>query len=359
MDTLVGVDWRLEGGSEEVRVWMTDQLKRHYDMIVQSAWNAKLYGYNVMERIWAKVDGQYIVDRISEKPFEWFVPKRDGTLLYRKNSSIIVNDDLLAVQGVIVDTNFKFLLTQNKPTWKNPRGKALLAYLFWPWFYRKATWQFWMQFLERNGQPLLLGEGADPAQIAQQLAMAVQDAVIAVPTGTKVSTVAPSNRGEAFNLAEDRLVRRIQKILLGQTLTSDVAIKGSGAKALGDVHNEVRLDKTIGDLKVVGPTIQNYLDALRFLNFPSSRPVNLVYAIDRGLETGRATRDATLINTGNIEFTDQYYTREYGFKKGDFKIISPSKIKQSPQGQAKTNEDNKDPGSSTQESQTPKEDADE
>jgi hypothetical protein len=110
---------------------------------------------------------------------------------------------------------------------------------------------------------------------------------------------------------------------------------------------------------VVGPTIQNYLDALRFLNFPSSRPVNLVYAIDRGLETGRATRDATLINTGNIEFTDQYYTREYGFKKGDFKIISPSKIKQSPQGQAKTNEDNKDPGSSTQESQTPKEDADE
>lgn len=344
MDTLVGVDWRLEGGSEEVREWLTEQVKKHYDTIVRQAWQAKLFGYNVMERIWVKEEGRYIVQRLPEKPFEWFIPKRDETLWYRRTTSIImpVNGDL---NGEQVDTNFKFLLTRNNPTWRNPRGKALLAYLFWPWFYRKATWQFWMQFLERNGQPLLVGKGPDPNAIATALALAVQDAVIGVPTGTEVEAIAPSNKGEAFNLAEDRLVRRIQKVLLGQTLTSDTATKGSGAKALGEVHNEVRLDKTIGDLKLVGPTVQNYLDALRLLNFPSSRPVNLVYAIDRGLESGRANRDATMVNSGNIVFTEQYYQREYGFKDGDFKVVDPAGKKQTPTDNKDTNEDNSQGGS--------------
>jgi hypothetical protein len=337
LDTLLGVDWHLEGGSEEVRQWLTDQLKRHYDVLIQNAWMAKLYGYNVMERVWEKVDGYWIVNRIPEKPFEWFIPRRDGSLWYRPVSRILLPSSYNAIVGGIqVDTTFKFLFTVNRPTYKNPRGKALLAYLFWPWFYRKATWQFWMQFLERNGQPLLIGKGNDPALIAAQLALAVQDAVIGIPKETDIQSISPTNKGEAFNLAEDRLVRRIQKILLGQTLTSDNGSSGaSGSRALGQVHNEVRLDKTVGDLKLVAPTVQNYLDALRLINFPSSRPVNLVYAVDRGLEAGRANRDATLINTGNIEFTEDYYVREYGFKKGDFKIIEGGAQKK------QTNKDNK------------------
>lgn len=345
LDTLVGVDWRLEGGSEEVRLWATEQLKRHYDVIVKQAFNAKLYGYNVMERIWAVDDDKrYVVDRIPEKPFEWFIPKRDDTLFYRRHSSIVL-PAAMSVNGVQVDTTFKFLLTRNMPTWMNPRGKALLAYLFWPWFYRKATWQFWMQFLERSGQPMLLGKGNDPAQIATQLALAVQDAIIAVPTETTVEMISPKSKGESFDLAESRLIKRIQKILLGQTLTSDAGTEGNGSNALGKVHNEVRLDKTLGDLKLVGPTVQNYVDALVFINFPSSRPVRLVYAIDRGLESGRANRDATLVNAGNISFTEQYYKREYGFQDGDIKVTDPNKAqKQTPADNKQTNADNSQGG---------------
>lgn len=338
MDTLVGVDWRLDGGSEEVREWLTAQLKRHYDYLVQTAWMAKLYGYSVMERVWEKQDNYYVVARLPEKPFEWFVPRRDGTLWYRSKYSILLPDAYNAIDGQQVDTQFKFLLTVNKPTFRNPRGKALLAYLFWPWFFRKATWQFWMQFLERNGQPLLVGTGDDPAKIAEQLALAVQDAVIGVPKSTTIQAISPNNKGDAFVLAEEHLVTRIQKVLLGQTLTSDTG--GSGSYALGEVHNEVRLDKTLGDLKLITPTVQNYVDALRLLNFPSSRPVNLVYSIDRGLESGRANRDAAMVNSGNITFTEQYYKREYGFKDGDFKVVDPAGKKQTPADNKATNEAN-------------------
>jgi hypothetical protein len=123
-------------------------------------------------------------------------PLRDGTLWFRRVFNVIIPSAIPAISGLPlnaeqVDTTFKFLLTKHKPTWANPRGKALLAYLFWPWFFRKATWQFWMQFLERNGQPLLVGTGNDPAQIAEQLALAVQDAVIGVPKETTIEAIQP------------------------------------------------------------------------------------------------------------------------------------------------------------------------
>jgi hypothetical protein len=127
---------------------------------------------------------------------------------------------------------------------------------------------------------------------------------------------------------------------LGQTLTSDSGGGGKGSKALGEVHNEVRLDKTIGDLKLVRPSVQNYIDALRMLNFPSSTPVKLVYAIDRGLESGRANRDSTLSNSwSDRKLSDEYYMREYGFKKGDIVPMEPKGGKQSPEDQKKKNEE--------------------
>lgn len=325
IDTLLGIDYRLDGGSDAVKEFLAAQLKRHYDTIVTNAFNAKLYGYSVMERVWAYRDGYWIVDRLPEKPFEWFIPKRDETLWYRKNSPIVVpagEQYGYPLEGEQVDTEFKFLLTRHKPTWKNPRGRPLLAYLFWPWFYRKITWQFWMQFLERSGSPLLVGKGSDPAAIAIQLAAAIQDAVIGVPKDGEVEAISPANKGEAFGLAEDRLVRRIQKVLLGQTLTSDTAVKGSGAKSLGEVHEDVRQQKTVGDLKIVGPTVQNYIDALIRLNFPSSRPVRLIYNLEQELGLARAGRDVTWLNTGVIGLTKEYFMRKHGLLEDEFEVLS-------------------------------------
>jgi hypothetical protein len=178
-----------------------------------------------------------------------------------------------------------------------------------------------MQFLERNGQPLLIGFGPDPAQVAAQLRNALMDAVVGMPLEGKVESVSPSNKGEAFEKIEQALVRRIQKVILGQTLTSDTGAGGVGSKALGDIHNEVRSDKTTADVELIKPTIQRYVNAIYLVNFPGQEPPNVVYSIERGLEVGRATRDATLINTGTVKFSKDYYIREYGFKDTDIEII--------------------------------------
>jgi hypothetical protein len=44
-----------------------------------------------------------------------------------------------------------------EPTYRQPYGRALYSQLYWPWFFRKMGWQFWMKFLERWGTPFLVG----------------------------------------------------------------------------------------------------------------------------------------------------------------------------------------------------------
>jgi phage gp29-like protein len=74
-----------------------------------------------------------------------------------------------------------------------------------------------------------------------------------------------SNGGStAFEAFDNVLTRRIQKVVLGQTLTSGT--DGVGSRALGEVHNDVRLDKRNSDLRMITPTIQELIDALCLLN---------------------------------------------------------------------------------------------
>jgi hypothetical protein len=172
---------------------------------------------------------------------------------------------------------------------------------------------------------LLVGFGNDPKQVTESLRTAIMDAVIGMPIDGKIESISPNNRGEAFNVVEAALVRRIQKLLLGQTLTSDTGSNGVGSKALGQVHDSVLDDKTTGSLELIRPTIQRYIDAIYRVNFPGQKAPQLVYSIERGIESARANRDATLINTGNIAFTAEYYKSAYGFSDTDFIILDTVK----------------------------------
>jgi hypothetical protein len=185
-----------------------------------------------------------------------------------------------------------------------------------------------MQFLERFGSPMLLGKSHDPETMADALLNALQDSVVAVGNQDEVTTVLASGSGEAFKAADDALVRRIQRLILGQTLTSDVGNSGSYAAAL--VQNEVRMDKRNADLRMQSQTIQKVINALTWLRFGAdAEPPRFVAEDERGIEKERADRDAVLAKAGNIKFTEQYLLRVYDFEKGDFEIVSSGQDKES------------------------------
>jgi phage gp29-like protein len=316
---LLAVDWRLDGAESTFAYKKTLELltKKYYELAT-GAFRSMLYGYSVIELIYERDGTFYWPTSTVEKPFEWFNIDRLGKLYFRDVASV-------SLLGDLVDTNVKFLLTRNQPTYINPRGRPLLAYLFWPVFFRFASWKFWMQFLERSGQPMLVGYGPNPEQVATELRKALMDAVMGMPIDGKVDSISPNNKGEAFDLVEAALVRRIQKLLLGQTLTSDTGSNGVGSKALGQVHDSVLDDKVTASVELIKPTIQQFVNAIYTINFPGQKPPVVTYAIDKGIESARANRDATLVNTGNISFSEEYYITNYGFRKGDFVILDPSK----------------------------------
>lgn len=280
---------------------------KNHPQLITSSWRSRLYGYSVQERVYEEEGSRLFPTTVVEKPFEWYSVGRLGELY---NSS-----DFHKKQPL--DTQLKFLLTRHQATYTCPAGKPVLAHLFWPWFHRSANRQFRMQFLERTGQPMLIGSGPNPAQISQQLRAALMDAVIATGTDTTVSMLEATSKGEAFELAEASFIKIIQKVLVGQTLTSDTGANGVGSRALGGIHENVLESRINAGIELGKPSVQNYINAIYTINAPGTKPPVITYATEKGIESARAFRDSSLINSGALVLSAEYFEREYGFKKGD------------------------------------------
>ncbi|MEG1710121.1 MAG: DUF935 family protein, partial [Acinetobacter sp.] len=106
--------------------------------------------------------------------------------------------------------------------------------------------------------------------------------------------------------------RRIQKVILGGTLTSGT--DGTGSRALGEVHLEVQNSKYRADIRMIMPTIQAILNALCDLN--GWQHHRIIIGEEKSLEAPKADRDVKLKNAG-ANLTPQYFLREYGLQDGD------------------------------------------
>jgi phage gp29-like protein len=312
LSAVLAREWRLEpAGPDADKIHA--ELKPHIEAIISGAWRANLYGYSVMEAVYSKPGKS---DRlavglaeIAEKPFEWFRPLRDGTLNYRQTFGA----------ERPVDTRLKFFLTRRKATYRNPSGEAILSRLYWPHFFRSSGWRFFARFLERHGAPLLVGQTSGTAdKLAAVLARAAQSGAVAVGTGEKVEAIAPNNEGRAFEAFLEMTNRRIQKAVLGQTLTTEVG-KGGGSYALGKVHDQVRGDRVLADLRMTRKTVQNVVNALCEVNRIASPP-EFVFDTGRDLSPERAERDAKLVDSGIVELSEKYILDRYDFEPGDFTI---------------------------------------
>lgn len=304
--------------------FLIDQLASIKTVGVPGIWSAVPYGYSVVEAVYTnpddplerREDGRIGLKTFLEKPFWWFEPKADGTLRYYPD------DGSAGEEGVLCDQQFKFFLTRRRPTYLNPFGEALLSRLYWPWFFRYNGWKFWSKFVERFGSPLLVGKSGNPTAMVNALLIAHSQAAVGIGPEDEISAVGgagTAGAGDAFDKFETASIRRIQKVVLGQTLTSGTD-GGSGNRALGKVHETVRRDKLDSDLELLTPTLQRLVDALCVLNGKSAGTYTAFYADDTGLESERATRDAALVGTGQLKFTKAYYINNYDFRDDDILV---------------------------------------
>lgn len=331
-DAVLGTPLRLEkrGGSDsengiegdEFAQFLMDQLASIKTIGLPGIWNAVPQGYSVVEAVYtnpadpdeAREDGRIGIKTFLEKPFEWFEPRADGSLRY------FPDDGRAGSEGLEVDQQFKFFLTRRRPTYTNPYGESLLSRLYWPWFFRMNGWKFWAKFVERFGTPLLVGNTQNPLSMTTALLQAHASSVISIGPDDKVAAVeASGTAGDAFDKFETASIRRIQKVVLGQTLTSGTD-GGSGNRALGQVHDAVRRDKLDSDLELITPTVQRFVDALCVLNGKAKGDYTAFFADDTGLESERATRDVALVSTGQLKFTKSYFVNNYDLREDDILV---------------------------------------
>lgn len=317
IDALLATPYRIEPSDTPEAVHLKQQLDEWYFEIASGALNALFFGYSVQEAVYELKEEGYIgLQWIGEKPMQWFEPKNDGRLLLRKEGSS---------QELEVDKIFKFFLTRRKASYEQPYGKALLATLYWVFFFKQNGFKFWAKFLERFGTPILLGkcEDSEIDDMNQALLNAHAQSVLSIDAKDDVqvlgTTGASGTAGSAFETFNKTLAQQIQKIVLGQTLTSQS--DGTSGYALGKVHENVRADKLKSDIRLTTPTLQAVVNALCWLNnWPEHKVI--IGEEAKPINKDQAERDAHLKNAG-ANLTNQYFMREYGLQDGDVAEVTP------------------------------------
>jgi phage gp29-like protein len=309
-DAACNVPWRFETKNEADAEFFTQAFKPFMHDLMTHAWTAVPYGYSVSEVTYRPMDdpmsptpGKIGIASIIAPPFEWFQPQPDGTMKW-----CFVDP---------IDPR-KFFATVREPSLRKPMGESILSRLYWPWFFRSHGWKFWMKFLERASVPFLVGRtNADKNEALTALTSAVQDAVVVMGTEDALESLDMGAAKVDFNQFEQAVVRRYQRLILGQTLTSGTD-GGSGNRALGQVHNEVRAEKKEADCRLISGTVQRIADMLAAMN--GMEPAKFVMEDGTGLEMERATRDKTLVDAGIVKFTSEYIADKYGLSPTDFTV---------------------------------------
>ena len=189
IDALLATPFRIEPSDTPEAVHLKAELDEWYFEIASAALNALFFGYSVQEAVYeVKQEGYLGLQWIGEKPMQWFEPKNDGRLIYRQDGGGADRE---------VDQFLKFFLTRRKATFEQPYGKALLATLYWLFFFKQNGFKFWAKFLERFGTPILLGKckNTETDDMSQALLNAHAQSVLSIDIEDDVQVLSTQGSG--------------------------------------------------------------------------------------------------------------------------------------------------------------------
>ncbi len=288
--------------------------------IINDALQAPYWGMTPLEIIWDRPDETGLINplEIIGKPTEWFQFDSNNILKYLTRFA--------PVDGIDVPPR-KFLLVRYDPSYKNPYGDPILSKVFWPVTFKKAGWKFWVAFAEKYGNPVIVGKvprAADETEyqkLADILAETVQDGVIVMPDDSTVEVVEIDKQGGS-TIFKDLIQfsnNEISKAVLSNTLTTEATDKGT--QALGTVHQDVSLGVINEDRRMVEDCFNTFIDWFLQINFGSSKDApRFTLFHEEEVDIKLAERDKLLADTGQVDFSQQYMDKNYGFEPGDVTV---------------------------------------
>lgn len=321
---LLGREWSVTAGAETPQAEAARELVERalkgarFNQAVEKLLDALLKGVSVVEVMWVVRAGEILPAELRGRdprrfqfrlPPEGAAPPADPStpppiaelrLLSKANPT----------DGAPVPAR-KFVAHRFGAKYEHPWGRGLGERLFWPVFFKRQGIGFWLTGLEKFGQPTPVGKypNGTPEADQDKLLAACQaiatEAGVIVPEGMVIELLEAKRAGtfDSYEKLARYMDEDISKVILGQTLTTSPG--ESGSRALGQVHNEVRLELTKGDADLLADTLNDGL--VRWIvdfNMPGYAATGLAYPMlwwdvsEPEDLTQRADRDTKLKGLG-------------------------------------------------------------
>lgn len=255
---LLKVGWELIPATKDPRdIEIASFVKWNLSTNLAGAFSKDLYemldaldsGFSVSEKIWEVVkDGKWkgktaLKDIKSKDPYYLdFEPDEYGNL---GKKGLVLNGLMGNKQPLPVN---KFIIFSYLMRYENHYGSSDLRAAYRAFWIKDTAWKLRAIYMERFAGNNLKGTYPKNDEKGKEKLLEVfrtwqQETGIALPEGVEIEVLnlATSSASE-YEVSIRDANRELQIGILGQTLTMDVGQKGTGSRALGQVHDGVRDD---------------------------------------------------------------------------------------------------------------------
>jgi len=315
---LLSMDWHLKAYGANKKI--TDEIESMLDSIalydfMRDILEAPLFGFQPIEIIWEEKSGKYLPSKLIAKPQEWFYFDSTGKIKLRNSNDIA---------GADIPEN-KFIIVRHEPTYLNPYGNSLLSKCYWSVTFKNAALRFWVNFMERYGMPLLLGQytrGAtsdEARRLADELSNMSEDSVIVTPSDINIEMKEPM-RFSSNSLYKDLIKHsndEISKAILSETLTTEMQ---GGSYAASKIHYKVRREVVLTDKNLVEWAVNQLIKAYVEVNFKGEIAPIFGIILKESEQSEIIKRDEVLAKYCGVKFTKEYFISRYGFSPEEIDI---------------------------------------
>jgi len=285
--------------------------------LISGILQAPFYGLAVLEILWKPDGGWWHVAGVEVKPHHWFGFNRANELVFR-------GEKFMEAQALPAG---KFILVRHYATYENPYGLRLLARCLWPVAFKKGGLSFYTRFVEKFGNPWTVAiaskqaTAAEMDKMAANLSRMVRDATAVLPNGASVQFLTPSGGSADYHETYlKRMDASISKVLMGNTLTSEIGDRGSYAAA--ETHKEVADEFAESDLDLVVTAMNELAWIYAQVNVgPEVLAPQFSYEEPEDLNK-LADLDRKLFALG-VRFTPKHFEDKYSLAEDEFTVVDP------------------------------------
>lgn len=313
---VIARDWVVEPASESALDVQAADLVREqlaaagFDQLTLGLLDAIPKGFAVAEVMWALEGGAFVFKRAIPRDQRRFVFDIDGQL------RMLVPESM--VKGVELPAR-KFIHHSQGAKDENPYGLGLGTRLFWYCWFKRQVLANWLVFTDKFASPTAIGEyppgtpKVEQDRLLRAASSLAQETAIAIPQGMVLRLLEAGRTGgaEAYERFLTYCDQMIAEVVLGESLTTSAG--ASGSRALGEVHNDVRLELVKADADLLSSTLAaTVVQWITELNVPGAEPPTVYRSFEEPEDlTAAADRDTKIMKLG-YRPTPEYIRRVYG-----------------------------------------------